>query len=176
MFTYRANGTLLWQVQLDGGGLAGPLSFTADGNSFAVVQGWIVIRGGATGTAQRSIEYQQVFSRMPDQPSNFAPVRIAGWEGDTPLVTVSDGVIRLSSPPQWLLRAPVDARDLQVATDRVRWSGREPGPPDPGPAFDWYRPIINVAGGGALTILVAALFWWRRRRLREDEHAEIRVV
>jgi hypothetical protein len=99
-----------------------------------------------------------------------------GWEGDVALITLIDGVIRMTLPPQWLLRAPSETRVLRVAADRVRWSGRQPGPLETGPAFDRYRPIINVAGGSALALILVAIFWWCRRSLREDGHAAIRVV
>ena len=182
MFAYRPDGTLAWQSSTSGiQGLAGQLSFTPDGSSVGFLTGYLLFCSTATGKKTRTVVYPQMPSRMPDEPRDLLTVTVVGWQGDVPLGGFSEGVLSLSETPRWLLRAPRETRALQVATDRVRWSGRDPGPLDTGPAVNRYRPIINVVGACALGVVIFVLVWWRRRTIkgapeREDEDAAIRFV
>jgi len=100
---------------------------------------------------------------------------VLGWDEGWPIVNMAPSVVSLRGVQANLFEGPADARYLTFASERVRWSQREPGSPDPGPFLDRFQTAIRKIGGVArgvmvpgaiLLVVVLIAIQWRRRRVR----------
>lgn len=81
-----------------------------------------------------------------------------------PIVNLSRDVVAFQGVPVKVLEGPREAHYIAFATERVRSSRREPGPPDAGPFFNRFAsPLIYVVG--AMLVLPLAVAIRARRRL-----------
>jgi len=149
LWLYDADGRLLW-IRPFNGDLAGQKAFLLEWRSVASAS-LFFIDPSATENGVGGLCHD-----MTDFPrsSSGGPVEILGWEAGFPIVNLSRDVVSLQGVPTKLLEGPQHLAFIGFASERVRWSKREPGPPDAGPFVDRYRPILNVAGGALLIIVL----------------------
>jgi hypothetical protein len=72
------------------------------------------------------------------------------WRGETPVVVAGNQVVLAGAVPEVLVRAPADATALAIAADMVDLPPRSPGPPESGPLWYRYRPIVMGPRTGRL--------------------------
>ncbi|WP_155368911.1 WD40 repeat domain-containing protein [Catellatospora vulcania] len=171
LHTYRRDGGVGWSRSVDSGdGVAGQLAWTPDGRSVVDASG-LCLLDADTGATGKCIQWQERLTRMPVREQTFAKPIILAWENGAPIVTMGRDVVRLTEVPELLMRTPETPQTvsaLTVASTRVQWTPRQPGPPDPGPAVHRYRSLL-VGAGWAIVLLAlgyAAVRLRRRRSLR----------
>ncbi|MFC7246013.1 WD40 repeat domain-containing protein [Catellatospora aurea] len=173
LYTHRRDGGPGWSRSMSMstlGGLAGQLAWTPDGRSIAVDVGDLCLLDADTGATGTCLQWQSMLQRMPEQVQTHGLPVVLAWQDGRPIVALPRDVVRLTEVPELIMKtpaypsAPVGA--LTVATGRVDWSPRQPGPQDPGPAIHRYRPLIDGAGLviTLLTIGYAVLRLSRRHR------------
>ncbi|GAA1383891.1 hypothetical protein [Catellatospora chokoriensis] len=172
VYTHRRDGRAGWSRSMNmAGGLAGQLAWTPDGGSIAVDTGDLCLLDAGTGATQTCLAWQSMLQRLPEREQAFGlfPVVLA-WMDGRPVVALPRAVVRLTEVPELIMGTPTYPASpvgaLTVATSRVDWTTRQPGPPDPGPAIHRYRPLIGGAGLGIalLAIGYAVLRLSRRHR------------
>ncbi|MBV1853047.1 WD40 repeat domain-containing protein [Catellatospora tritici] len=168
-YTYRRGVGVGWHRTLDGE-LAGQLAWTPDGKSIAANDGFLCLVDAKTGATGRCISWQSMLPRMPVREQTFGPTTVLAWEGDVPIIALPRDVVRMTEVPELLMRTPRGTGALAVSTSRVSWNPRQPGPPDPGPAIDRFRPLIDGAGlvVGGLVLVYAVVRLRRRARGRSS--------
>lgn len=171
LYAYRRDSGVVWHRSKNVDSLPGQLAWNPDGRSVAFDNGGLCLVAANTGKTNRCLNWRFPLSQLTDAAQAFGSPKIVAWDGETPTISVGSAVVRVSATPEILLRTPQHTRHLKVASSRVRWIPRQPGPPDPGPAIHRYRPIINI-GGLALVgvgVVVAAIRLRRRYRRRPTQ-------
>ncbi|WP_144120314.1 WD40 repeat domain-containing protein [Catellatospora sichuanensis] len=168
LYTYGREHGVGWTRSLSmTGGIAGQLAWTPDGRSIAVDMMDLCLLDADTGVTGRCLQWQAMLTRMPEREQTFAKPIILDWADGAPIVTMGRDVVRLTEVAEILMRTPrtdtVGA--LTVASSRVQWTPRQPGPPDPGPLVHRYRPLL-VGAGWAIAVLALGYILIRLRRRR----------
>jgi hypothetical protein len=166
MYVYRRAGGTVWQRGMNSSSaLAGERPWAADSRSFVVAEyaGYWLLVDASTGKAGRSMPVALRLKKLGERVSSRQDVALVAWQGEVPIGSTSREIVRLSETPEILLTVvPEDSFGVQIATERIDWTSRQPGPPDPGPMLQRLRPARYPAGLAILAV-VAIIMILRRR-------------
>jgi WD40-like Beta Propeller Repeat len=178
LYLYTPGG-LRWQRQIDGlQELPGQLAWHPAGRMFALTHpgghASLGMVDAATGEGMHDLEDDGYLAYIGAQGNLSRQPVIVGWRDDMPTVNAGNRSL-VNLPHGVLMTTAYGTHEVQVAGEGLSWRAEEPGPPDPGPATQRYRPLLLAAGKVILLGLLVGLVLrpvyghlrgrWRRRAL-----------
>ncbi|MCM0675091.1 hypothetical protein NCC78_10370 [Micromonospora phytophila] len=166
LYAYRRDHGVVWKRSTNIDGLVGQVSWKPDGRSVALADHGLCMLATDSGEQGKCVQWKPQLLGMRAGVQFYGGPEVLGWDGDDLIINAGRDVVHLSETPEILLRTPRDTRQVRIATSGVRWTARQPGPPDLGPAIHRYRPIIRIGGLTAIGIIAVIVAIRLRRHIR----------